>query len=315
MSFAVLAVLFIAGCGTSNMFDQKEEVAVDLAENKESTGRALVYIDNKPVLYESEFKKYLSQVIKMYPQLSGTMDIDSLPVVFKESLLNKLIDQKSVVIEAKNRDYANDAKFQENLDENIKLLKEHMLIQEFEKRIMSGIKASDADIRKEYDTNKKNYLKAEGGVETLGVKFSDPKDADAFTSLVNGKESEFAKLAKKERSGKYRKFGALNSGSKFVDPSDAVTFDAVKSAALKNSKYPNVTNVTVGTDTWVVCMAGKKAAEYWDYDKIKPQIENFLKSQKFQAELKREMDALKKNHVVKIEKELLEPKKEEEQVA
>ncbi|MCK4265302.1 hypothetical protein KAW80_03010 [Candidatus Babeliales bacterium] len=307
---ALLVTASFSGCDLfkdwfSKDEPKKEETVETLAlSREEKDDRPLVYLgDNKEtVLTVGEFNKYLAQILKMYPQLNGAVNIDNLPAAFKKTFLNKIVDQKLIIREAKIKNYETDNSFQKSLVDATKLLKEHMLIQEFEKRLLGGVEVTDANVRGEYDKNlKSKYVKEQGGVLVAGVKFEKEDSASLFLERVKGKTSpEFSSLGAKESDGKFRNFGRV--GKEHEAPQLSAT---LKKAILRENKFPTAISITDDKAHWVLHLSDKKSSEFYKFDEIKGQIEMLLRNQKSQQILAKEMTTLRKKYPISIEEELL----------
>ncbi len=274
-------------------------MAVEVGEDKD-LGPVLVLIDGEAVLYKGEFDAYLTQMLQMYPQLKGVLTPETLPEPLKKNVLQKLIDQELIVAWAKKSNVEQSQEFKKSFDEAIKVVKKHIMIQSFEKSIMDKIEASDSEIRAEFDKNKKRYIKSPGGTSLAGIKFDSAESAEEFLGKVKGKEKEFEDLAQKESSENFRSFGRIDKDSTFPGLPDAV-----KNAALAVNKFPTVKTVKDDKVTWVICVANRTEAEYKKLDEVKGDIELMIRSQKFQKEVEKRVENLKKEHKVEIKEEHL----------
>jgi len=268
--------------------------------------KPLVFLgkDKEPVLTVSEFNKYLVQIMKMYPQLGSAADVDKLPVAFKKNFLNKIIEQKLIIREALANKYENGPEFKKALEESTKLLKDHLLMQEFEKRLMNGIQISEGDLKAEYNNNKTKYIKEQGGALVAGVKFENNADSNTFLAKSRNVDSpKFSSLAVKETAGQFKNFGRVDGDSKIP-----MLSESLKVAVAKVKSLPAVISVKDDKATWVLHVSDKKDTEYYDFNEIKSQVEAMIRSQKFQAILGKEMESLRKRYPVNIEESLLAEK-------
>jgi hypothetical protein len=287
-------------------FFQKEE-AVPLqqaAHTEESSvdqrGPVVVLIDGDPVLHKSEVDVYLNQMLQYYPQLKQAMTAETMPVSFKKTFLNKIIEQELIIAWAKKEKMEEEDSFQKSFEEAIKLVKRHLMVQEFEKSLVATIEVTDSEVRSDFNTNKSKYIKSAGGVVVSALPFEKEEDATLFLSKLKGNESNFGMLAKNE-SVELKTFGRVNEETDLRELPDAV-----KEAALKNiDSLTGVVSVKDGSLTWVMNLSDKKEAELFVFDEIKGQIEGMLRNQKFQEVLAKKMDELQNAFTVDINEEHL----------
>jgi len=256
-------------------------LALEVDDDKD-LGPVLVLIDGEPVLYKGEFDAYLTQMLQMYPQLKGVLTPESLPEPLKKNVLQKLIDQELIVAWGKKSKVEQSAEFKKSFEEAIKVVKKHIMIQSFEKSIMDKVEASDSEVRAEFEKNKKKYIKSPGGTSLAGIKFDSAEVAEEFLNKVKGKEKQFEELAQKESSENFRSFGRID----------------------KDSTFPGLPD-TVKNEALAVNIADRTEAEYKGFDEVKGDIELMIRSQKFQKEVEKRVESLKKEHKVEIKEEHL----------
>ena len=282
---------------------KKEESSVP---TKESSARGddpvILYIDKSPVLKRSDFDKHLEQMLSFYPQLKGAMSPEKLPLAVKKTFLNKLVEQELIVAHAKKMGVERDPEFQKQLDETITLIKRHLFLQFFEKKLSDKIEITDAQVRSEYDKNKKKYIKFLGGTLASAVRFEKAEDAGEFFEKAKDRQEEFNKLGKAEKAGRFINFGRVSQETAHPEFSDAV-----KREVLAATKLPEVRRIKDGDTIWIVCISDKKDTEYFEFDDIKGQIEHYLRTQQLQEALNSELEKLKKEFVVDVKEDFLGP--------
>jgi len=309
LKLAGMAVIVsvMSGCGfidsIKNRFFSKKETPqtfVADASGEDQRGPVVVLIDGDPVLHKTEVDAYLNQMLQFYPQLKQAMTAETMPVSFKETFLNKIIEQELIVAWAKKEKMEEQESFKKAFEEAVKLVRRHLMVQQFEKSLVDGIEVTDAEVRSDFDTNKARYIKSAGGIVLSALPFEKDLDATVFLNKVKGRESEFGTLAKTE-SAELKTFGRINQDTDIRELPHAV-----KEAALKyKDSFPGVTSVRDGSVTWVLNVADKKETELFELDEIKGQIEGMLRNQKFQQALAGKLEELQGAFTVDIKKEHL----------
>ena len=306
---ASVLVVFLGGCldkikeKFTGSKTQETLVATQNTDDKiKNLGPVLVYIDKEPVLYQKEFEGYLAQMLQMYPQLKGLMTVDSLPEPMKKNVLQKLVDQKLIIAWGKKNNVEQDEEFVKSLDEALKMIKDHLMIQQFEKRMSTDIEATDSDVRAEFNKNKKKYVKTLGGTTILGVKFKNDADAADLLNKAKGKEDQFKEIVKIETKEKVKDFGKVSE-----DTSLPGLPKEVKEVAITITKFPALKTVKSGKFTWVICAPDKVETEYLEFDEVKGQIEEMIRNEQTQKAIEKKIGELKKEYTVEIREELLSP--------
>ncbi len=308
IKFAAMALLLSisSGCqfidSIKERFSQKKETPQTYTEEtiSDQRGPVVVLIDGDPVLHKSEVDAYLNQMLQFYPQLKQAMTAETMPVSFKKTFLSKLIEQELIIAWGKKEKIEEQDSFQKSFEEAVKLVRRHLMVQQFEKSIVDTIEVTDAEVRSDFDTNKSRYVKSAGGVVVSALSFNQESDANAFLNKLKGRESEFGTLAKDEKV-ELKTFGRINEDAEIRDLPHAV-----KEASLKyKDSFPGVLSVRDGSMTWVVNVSDKKEAELFEIDEIKGQIEGMLRNQKFQEVLAKKMEELQGAFTVDIKEEHL----------
>lgn len=283
-------------------FFQKKEAPQTYTEEATSDqrGPVVVLIDGDPVLRKSEVDAYLNQMLQFYPQLKQAMTAETMPVSFKKTFLNKIIEQELIIAWGKKEKLEEQESFQKSFEEAVKLVRRHLMVQQFEKSIIDTIEVTDAQVRSDFDTNKARYVKAAGGIVVSALPFEKEVDATAFMSKIDGRESEFGSLAKNEKV-ELKSFGRVNEETQIRELPHTV-----KEAVLKHKdSFPSVISVQDGSIMWVVNLTDKKEPEFFEFDEIKGQIEGMLRNQKFQEVLGKKMEELQSSFTVDIKEEHL----------
>jgi len=306
-SVVLLSLILLPGCGILDFFKKKEEP--QKVEAVKAEGVVLCSIDSKPVIHEGSFNKNINQMLQASPYFRGA-GADALPLSIKRKFFDELVKQELIIVDANKGNIEKDAEFIKAYHEMKDLLKRSLKIQFFEKKLYDGIKIEASDVQKHYSENKEHYVKVAGGVLVSGIKFDQDAQATSFVGNVKSHVDEFDKLAKENKSGKFKEFGRVSKESR------GFNFEAVpapiKEAVLAAHKLPMVEKVKVGKEFWVIKAADKKETVYFNLDEIKQQIEGMLKNNKFKDALDGKIKELRGSHAVVVNEDYFKEKKSAE---
>jgi len=283
--FGTILVTAFSGCG--NIFKKASK----------DSSEALIVINGESVLTKGEFNKYLDQFLQM-PQFRGVMTVDNMPEALKKQILQGLLNQKVILYWAKKNNVEKDAEFKKKFDEVVELIKEQSIIKHFEQNTFDNIKIDDAELKSEFDKNAKSFVKSQGGVATLGVRFEKPEAATAFMTKIKGNEANFEKLAQGEKG--FADFGRIDKDAMASGKPKAIV-DSVLAATV----FPMVKVIKDGAMTWVVCATNRKETEYQSFEEAKETILQGMRRQKIEAEATKRLEDLKKEYKPEIREDVL----------
>lgn len=245
-------------------------------------------------------------------------EIDSLPPQYKDyysseqgktQLLDKLAEQKMLKQEALKNGYQKRADYKARLE----LAKERELANvAVQAVIIEGVKASEDDIKAEYQKNREQYkvdeqVKASHILIKIDATMSPAQKAGAkaeaeriLKDVLNG--ADFAELAKKYSASPdgQQKGGDLGW---FTKATMVPQFAEAAFSGEEGKIVPNVVETQFGYH--IIKVTGKRAAGYQPVEEVKDQIEQQLLNNKRMEKYNSWMDELKK----KYKKELVEDKK------
>ncbi|ASM34933.1 trimethylamine-n-oxide reductase 1 [Campylobacter sputorum subsp. bubulus] len=211
----------------------------------------------------------------------------------KKQLIDQAIEYKLIVDDAKKTGIQKEPEYTKSL----KNLEEKVMADIYMKKIFDGIKVSDADIKKFYDTNKDRLFKRPGQSKAKHILFAldnekGAKDAIKSLQAFKGKdlENKFAELAKEKSidGGSARQGGELGwfEKSKMVKPfADAV--ESLKKGEL--TKNP----VKSQFGYHVILKEDERPEGTIPYNDVKDEIENSLKLQQFKGKMQGKIQDLK----------------------
>lgn len=291
----VLILALFVGC---DFFKKKN------ASKDEGSGVTLLSIGGKTVLNEGDFNKHLTRMLQMNPYFRGA-GLESLPLPVKRKVFDELAKQELILAEAYKSKLDESEDFKKSFAEMSELVKKSLLVQQFEKALLEGIKVDDSEIKADFEKNKDKYIKDAGGVTVSGIKFDTDLKAMAFLDKVRGKFAEFNDIAQKESAANFTDFGRVSDEMRGMPMNDVPA--EIKKKAFSLTKVPAVVKVQSGKDFWVICATDKKGKEFFALEEIKPQLESMLKNNKFRAALEEKLATLKRDYNPEINESYFNP--------
>ncbi|MFA5074627.1 MAG: hypothetical protein WC436_00825 [Candidatus Babeliales bacterium] len=288
-----LAITLFTGCDffkkdTSKA--QKESVPV-------SGETVLLSINNKPVLKKLDFDKHLTQMVHMHPMFRGA-SVETLPKPIQKQLFNQLVKQEIIVAYANKNNFEKDPEFIKSFEEMKELVKRSLLIQRFEAKVLEGIKIADKEVEEHFNQNKEKYIKEPGGVLVEAISFKNVPQALAFFEKAKKDVANFAKLAKAEKNGEFKDFGRVSKQER--GPVFSGVPEEMKEKVLNMSDIPSVNKMEINKVTWIFKASDKKDDVYFKLEEIKPQLEEFLKTNKARETVENKLKDIEKEFTVNI---------------
>ncbi len=292
----VVMIATLAGCDLFKKTASSESSAA--SDKAQSSSAVLCSINGEAVITQEDFAKNLNQMIEANPYFRGAT-AEQLPKELQRRFFEQLVTQALIEKHALAKGVDKKADFVKTYEDTQKLLKRTLLVQTVEKDIYDSITVDEKEISKYFDENKERFVKTPGGTLTIGVRFETDFAADLFLGKVRNNIDQFEKLAKEEKSGKFRDFGRVSK-----EPNRNMQVDIVpgpvKDAVAALNKFPSVEKVKVGKEVWVIKAWDKKNAENFTLDEVKQHIEGMLKNNKFRDVLDKQVKDIKEGFKVVI---------------
>ncbi len=298
----VAALAVLPGCKfITDLFKKKDTAKVTTSVGK--TGPVLLSINGKNLIWESDFKKSLTQMLQANPYFRGA-GINALPMSIKKKFFDELVKQELILRDAENQGVEGKAEFVKAYRELKRLAKRSLVIQFYEKGIFDSILVSDAEKDAHFKDNKDRFVKTPGGILVSGASFDSEKDADNLIADFNEKKvgakdflKEFDKMVKDDKDATFKNFGRIGEKAKgFGDETPA----PVREVAYALRKLPQVEKVKIGNQTWVVAASDKKETIFFDREEIDGQLANMLKNNKFREKLDKKIKDLQAGTTLEV---------------
>lgn len=293
-----------------------EEVNYEVKKQEEKDGSddpVLVRINGQPSMRRSELRTFGEQAVKSNPYLSnfGITSFESAPAQIREKIFDALVQQKLIGKWADKYAIADRKEFQDDLRSMIANVRQALMAQAFEKEVLEEVSVEESDIRNEFNKDKERFIKEPGTVCVQSICFKDQASADRFKAMIedNGKD-KFADYAREESNGEFKDYGIFSQ-----DPRLAYAHEMpqeLKQVAMSADKE-TLELVQQGDDMfWVVRAHDKKDPSYYDFEEIKPQLEQVVKTEKFRKLREERIDGLRSEFTVDIDQEALKQENEAE---
>ena len=216
--------------------------------------------------------------------------LEQLPKDTQKKVIDETINRKLLLDEAKKSGLDKSDEYKAALEE----LKNNLVLDLWMKRIFDNIKVSEGEISDFYNKNKAEFA-VPAQVRAKHILVATEKDANDIIAALKGLKGDelvkkFEELAKSKSTDQG---SAANGGelgwfgqSQMVKPFGDAVFAMSKGEV---SKKPVKSNFGYH----VILKEDSKAAGLVPFDQVKPQIENAVKMEKFQASVKQKGDALR----------------------
>jgi len=223
-------------------------------------------------------------------------------IQLRKQMLDQLIAKQLVYSDAKHTGILKSKEYKTELNKVEARIKKDLAIQVWQKKALDAIKVTNAELKKYYNNNKKEFNQKES-VHARHILVKTKAEADKIISELKdlkgeALKSKFIELAKSKSVGP--------SGSK---GGDLGYFQKGQMVPAFNKKVFNMKVGTVTTEPvktqfgyHVIYLEDKKASATRNFADVKQFIEQRLKMEKFKAVMRKKMEALKERAKIIINK-------------
>lgn len=303
-------VLLLSGC---DWFDNKKEASPagqgqaetsTAVMGKMGNGNIIATMGGKNILTMQEFEERFEQLLNGQPQLKTMLQfmpdlkVDVAKNLVSQSIMDKYVQESGIY---KSGEYVKDLELAR--DQAQKLVN----IKHFRKACETSV--TPEEVKKYYDERKDDHqelILTRGGIATSGVSFEKESDAKAFLAKVTGKTAdELKKAAEADKLGaKFRNFGMVGSQSMGIDNE---LRDKVTAMTKPGTELIKINDKLF----WVVNVGKKEETKYRTFEEVKEGLSKFLANHKVEECMEAKLEELKTKYDVKINEDLLKPKKED----
>ncbi len=254
----------------------------------------LVTMDGKPLISKNMLEAEKKKLLESNPQMEAMlalMDENQLnrnlvDGMASREIIRAYVDKKKIQDSDK---YKKDLEMAMNQVQD--LLNTRYFMEDFQAEV------TDAEIQAFYSENKDsipNLLLSRGGVQSVGVPFTNDKAASDFMAKVKEAKNNVAAAAKAANlSDKLKDFNLVNAESLGIEPELRDKIVAIKAT-------PSLHAFKVGKETWVVAATRKESPKYRDLDSVKAEIKQLLEKDKTMKVVETEVARLKGEYNVEI---------------
>lgn len=241
--------------------------------NKGNEGKAIMKV-GKEVITEKDLTNALEQLPEQYKEYYSSEE-------GKKQLLERIAEQKMLAMEAKGMGLEKTEDFKIKMEQAKDMALAQLAVK---KNIIDGVKATDADIKAEYEKNKENYkmdeevkashilIKTEANMSAAQKQEARAKASEILKQAMEGKV-EFSELAKEHSASPE---GAQNGGDlgwfsreRMVKPFSDAAF-----AGEEGKVMPNLVETQFGYH--IIKVTGKRPAGFKPLEDVRKQLEEQL---------------------------------------
>jgi PPIC-type PPIASE domain len=283
-------------CGTQHTSNTHAANGTSTHEHLGNSSEVLVTMyDNKvPKITVDSFNEYVEGLCQVQPQYKQILDL--MPDARKQ-VLEAMAGELAIEEYIKVNNIDQSPEYQKDLANILKLVKRQLAMQYFQKH--HPVSVSKDEVRRWYEENKnktQELIVVQGGVKADGVIFTNKADAKAFYDKVKDTRVDFHKAAQ-EAGLSVKKFGLVSDQSYDVEA-------PIRTKLLALTRTPVVELIDLDTNNAAVVKAlSKETTQYAPFDQVEAGIENWLKQQKAQEEIMKQIEKLKKDLNVTINSE------------
>lgn len=305
-------LVLLSSCGEDKTPAQKAQDAasltheIDAASQKAAAGKKAVAVDGKTVLTQEDFSRNLALLQQQQPQLAY---ITAAPEDQQRQIYMQLAEGfagRPIICEhVKKQGWHEEPQYKENARRVFEDVECELADRELQNRILQTLSLTDSDAQSYYkknaDTNpyfkETPFVIERESVKTVAVKAQDEEQAKKLAEAAR-KSGDLKKAAAD------LKLTAQDLG--FVTAESTQPDRLVVMKALSMQKFPSVETVKSGTSTWVVQGINKKAAELAPFEQVKDYVKEVMKIDKFQTKYLEEVQKLRAQHSIDIDKDFIE---------
>ncbi len=260
--------------------------------NKGNDGKALMKV-GKEVITEKDLNNALDQMPDQYKQYYSTDD-------GKKQLLERIAEQKMLAMEAKNMGLEKTEDFKSKMEQAREMALAQVAVK---KNIIDGVKATDSEIKAEYEKNKQYYkteeevkashilIKVDASMTDAQKQEARAKASDILKQVMEGKD--FAELAKQNSASPE---GAQNGGDLgwFSRERMVKEFSDAAFSSEEGKTIPNLVQTQFGYH--IIKVTGKRPAGFKPLEEVRKQLEDQLLADKRNKKYESWKEEMKKKY-------------------
>lgn len=301
--FSLVLLICLPGCNVVDWFKGKTtspspvSQGSDVVDSSDSS-QVIVTIGSKPLITKNRLEKEKENLLASNPQLRAMlafMPTQELDRNLVEGLTNQAVVDRYIQENKINDTPEYKAEYDRMLASVGHMLNTKYFSQKFPATV------TDEQAKEFYEKNKNSMpqlLLSSGGVECIAIMFDTQAAAKGFLAKVEAHKGDLEKAAKEMGlSKKVQDFKVVNNQSVNIDP-------LLRDKIMQINVCPAVKIFEVNNKShWVVSARKKEAAQYRPFEQVKDDLKAYLEKEKVAEVFNKEIDRLKKEYNVEINKE------------
>lgn len=296
LGLLVSGIALLPGCSPLDWFkgqmNTPKTVNTATQEIISDGSEVIATIAGKPGMTSNKFEADYKNFVEKHPM--GAL-FASMPGARKQ-IFKGLITQQLINKWAEDQNIEQTAEYQESLKQLIQWLN----TSQFEKTLNIP-KLSESDLKRFYEDRKDLFgdvLISTGGVNAVGISFTNESVANEFLNRVKNKVADFDKVAQEKGiKNQIKDFKLVTLQSAGIDP-------ILQARILEISKTPSVELIKLPNNVfWVVKAQSKEAEKRRPYEEVKALVEQRAMQEEKAKAYEKAIDDLEKNYNLVINEE------------
>jgi PPIC-type PPIASE domain len=294
-----LSLLLIPGCKWwSSDACCGDDSCASGVERPEDGSPVVATMENEPIITQASLEKEYQQLLQDQPQIAQMLPLLGGKEGLEERLVTALTDRNVLRRWVADNKIDTQDEYQKEYERVVATVTDMLNMKYFNKQ--NQVAVAEKQVKEFYDQNKTSMpelLVSQGGVKAVGIKFENKADADAFLKKAKEKKSDLQAAAKEAGlKDKVEDFRLVHAQSIGIAP-------ALRDKICAIGKCPTLDVFKIDDKAyWVVKASAKEDPVYREYAQVKDQLKRFLEEKEREKVVTAQMDQLKKQYNVKIER-------------
>jgi len=267
-------------------------------ERPEDGSPVVATMENEPIITQASLEKEYQQLLQDQPQIAQMLPLLGGKEGLEERLVTALTDRNVLRRWVADNKIDTQDEYQKEYERVVATVTDMLNMKYFNKQ--NQVVVAEKQVNEFYDQNKTSMpelLVSQGGVKAVGIKFDSKAEADAFLKKAKEKKSDLQAAAKEAGlKDKIEDFRLVHAQSIGIAP-------VLRDKICAIGKCPTLDVFKIDDKAyWVVKASAKEDPVYREYAQVKDQLKRFLEEKEREKVVTAQMDQLKKQYNVKIER-------------
>ena len=214
-----------------------------------------------------------------------------------------MVQQKLITEWGRDNGVANSAEFQKLFAKTVEQLKQALMAQKFEEKILNTITVSSDEVEKEFNTDRQRFIKEHGSVTVIGAACKSDAQADEMFKSVAVTEQKAFNDAAQAMGVEVKEFGKISQDPRLAMGSDVPM--AVRRTVMELSDDTYFGKAVEGETHWVLQVLDRQAPVYLTLAEIESQLKELVKNNKFRKVREERLKELRDSYTVDVDKSSL----------